>query len=91
MKKLLAVLLTMGLVLGMTGCSGGSAGTAGGSPGDDPALSEGTEASGGAGKVETDIKVSEDKIQAASEETLGDWEVAYTEEYAPSGEEEYTW
>jgi inositol transport system substrate-binding protein len=91
MKKLLAVLVTVGLVLSMMGCSGGSGGAAGASAAGDDAAGDTTETSDSSGKVETDIKVSEDKIQAASEETLGDWEVAYTKEYAPSGEEEYTW
>lgn len=85
MKKFLAILLALLMVLSLAACSGGK--TAGDAANSDDTANTDTDKKG----AETDIKVSEDTIKAAAEEARGPWEQAFMDEYECTGDESYTW
>lgn len=87
MRKVLALLLIIGLVFGAVGCTSGGAVPQGKA---DAATGNALEAEDLGSGVETDIKVSEKEIEAAAE-GVGDWEEEYAADYAMSGEESFTW
>lgn len=81
-KKFFALIMVSVMLCGAAGCSAGSVPS-------DSEESAGEESGGGS---ETDIKVSDDKIEAAaSGEDMEEWEKEYAKEYAVSGDEKFTW
>ena len=92
MKKICAFLVAAIMVTTVVGCSASGVpqdAAADGIQSSEGAASEETESSAGA---ETDIKVSEDEIEAAaSGGNVEKWEEEYVAEYEIAGDEKFTW